>query len=52
MICADKVYDEYGRQMIPDQAMRAIARVNAIPGYRSIHFQGEPRRIERGDHTE
>jgi len=47
-----KVYDEYGCQLVPDQAKHVIACVNAVNDYRTIHFQNNPELIERIDVTE
>ncbi len=47
-----KVYDEYGCQLVPDQAKKVIAFVDAVTDYRSIDFRGNRDLIEMTDATE
>lgn len=47
-----KVYNEYGCQLVPDEAKEVIAFVNAVADYTTIPFTGDPSRMERVDPTE
>lgn len=47
-----KVYDEHGCQLVPNQAEKVIAYVNAIDDYKSINFHGNWDLIEMADVTD
>ncbi len=47
-----KVYDEYGCQLVPRQAERVIAYVNAVADYKSINFAGDEPLISLVDVTD
>lgn len=47
-----KVYDEYGCQLVPWQAEKVIAYVNAVDDYKSINFDGDRNLIEMADVTD
>jgi len=47
-----KVYDEYGCQLVPDQAQEVIDRVEAITDFASVCFTGNPDLIETIDLTD
>ena len=47
-----KVYDEFGCQLVPDQAQRVIDFVNAINDYKTINFDGDPKLISKADVTD
>ena len=47
-----KVYDEYGCQLVPDQANEVIAYVNAVTDYSSVSFTGDASLISLIDVTD
>jgi phosphoglucomutase len=47
-----KVYDEYGCQLVPGQAKKVIAYVDAVDDYKSINFKGNWDFIEMTDITD
>ena len=47
-----KVYDEYGCQLVPWQAKKVIAYVNAVDDYKTINFNGNWDLIEMADVTD
>lgn len=47
-----KVYDEYGCQIVPWQAKKVIAYVNAVTDYTSINFTGNASLISAADITD
>ncbi len=47
-----KVYDEFGCQLVPDQAKEVISFVNGVEEYREIDFAGNSALIEYVDDTE
>lgn len=47
-----KVYDEFGCQLVPEQANCVIAYVNALSDYCAIRFQRDPKLVEWVDVTD
>jgi phosphoglucomutase len=47
-----KVYDEFGCQLVPWQAKKVIAYVDAIKDYRTINFEGNDNLISMADVTD
>lgn len=47
-----KVYDEYGCQLVPDQAKRVIEYVNAVSDYHTIGFNGKDEFVKNVDVTD
>lgn len=47
-----KVYDQYGCQLVPEQADKVISYVNKVKDYHSIHFDGNDQLLEIIDDTE
>lgn len=47
-----KVYDEYGCQLVPEQAQKVISFINSIEDYRMINFNGDVTLINRIDTTD
>ncbi len=47
-----KVYDEYGCQIVPNQAEQLISYVDAVDDYKSINFDGNRDLIEIADVTD
>ncbi len=47
-----KVYDEYGCQLVPHQANKVIAYVNAVEDYHSISFEANSDLIQQADNTD
>ena len=47
-----KVYDEFGCQLVPWQAKRVIAYVDAVTDYKTIDFSGDSTLIHMGDVTD
>ncbi len=47
-----KVYDEFGCQIVPYQAEKIIAYVNAVTDYTSVDFSGNPELITVADITD
>lgn len=47
-----KVYDEYGCQLVPDQAKAVIGYVDAVTDYKSIDFTGDESLISLVDVTD
>ncbi|HCT91263.1 MAG TPA: phospho-sugar mutase [Lachnospiraceae bacterium] len=47
-----KVYDEFGCQLVPKQAEKVIAYVNAVTDYRAVNFAGDSSLISVADCTD
>lgn len=47
-----KVYDEYGCQLVPNQAEQVIRFVDSVPSYQCVDFRGDPGRIKTVDTTD
>ncbi len=47
-----KAYDEYGCQLVPEDASKVIERVNAIEDFTAIDFAGRPELVEPVDLNE
>lgn len=47
-----KVYDEFGCQLVPEQAKRVITYVNAVTDYHTIDFTGDESLVSRVDNTD
>lgn len=46
-----KVYDEFGCQLVPEQAKEVTAFVDGVADFRTIDFTGNPQRIEEVELT-
>jgi phosphoglucomutase len=47
-----KVYDEFGCQLVPWQAKKVIAYVDAVSDYRNINFEGNKELVSKVDVTD